>query len=538
MAKKAAHPEIVPLTPAELETLLAELSALLPEATYQLVKSALLTLEWLLGVLEHKTTSLRRMRRMIFGAKTEKTDKVLKGGGGRKGSTKGSTSQSEGKKKGHGRHSAKDYPGARRSKVPHPTLWIGKLCPQCLKGKLYLFKTPARIIHIVAEPLFQATLYELEQLRCALCGALFTAPAPPQAAQGKYDPSVGVMLAIQRYGVGVPMYRTEKWQNWFGVPLPAGTQWQLIDQATRLPELTYEALLDAAAQGKLFHNDDTPMRVQSLLKEITQAEDQNPKERTGIFTSSIVSQIGEHRAALFFTGRNHAGENLDQLLKRRAAGLDKPLQMCDGLSRNEPKAFENILCNCLPHGRRNFVEVADHFPEECQKVLQSLREVFRVDAQAKERQLSDLDRLALHQRESGPVMEELHSWMTRQLEQKQVEPNSGLGKAINYMLKHWQALTRFLKVAGAPIDNNICERALKMAILHRKNSLSYKTVRGARVGDVFMSLIHTCVLNGINPFDYLMALTKHEDQVRQDPSRWLPWNYQATLEPLEPTNTS
>ena len=122
-------------------------------------------------------------------------------------------------------------------------------------------------------------------------------------------------------------------------------------------------------------------------------------------------------------------------------------------------------------------------------------------------------------------MQKLHQWMKAQLDDKKVEPNSGLGQALRYMLKHWETLTRFLKVQGAPLDNNIGERALKRAILHRKNSMSYKTLRGARVGDIFMSLIHTCQLNRVNPFDYLMAIQQHAQEVRAHPSCWLTWNY-------------
>ena len=126
-------------------------------------------------------------------------------------------------------------------------------------------------------------------------------------------------------------------------------------------------------------------------------------------------------------------------------------------------------------------------------------------------------------------MDQLQQWMQTQMEQKKVEPNSGLGDAINYMLKRWETLTRFLSVPGAPLDNNITERGLKTAILHRKNSLSYKTLAGARVGDIHMSLIHTCELNGINPFDYFMALEYHAEVVTKAPSDWFPWNYRQTL---------
>ena len=162
-------------------------------------------------------------------------------------------------------------------------------------------------------------------------------------------------------------------------------------------------------------------------------------------------------------------------------------------------------------------------------MIQSLGKIYHLDGQIKEAGRSPAERLALHQAQSGPILEELEQWMKAQLDQKKVEPNSGLGQAIRYMLNHWTALTRFLQVPGAPLDNNICERALKMAILHRKNSLSYKTERGAKVGDVFMSLIHTCQLNRVNPFDYLMTLQAQAQAVRKDPARWLPWNYQKAM---------
>ena len=126
-------------------------------------------------------------------------------------------------------------------------------------------------------------------------------------------------------------------------------------------------------------------------------------------------------------------------------------------------------------------------------------------------------------------MKGLHKWLTRQIEQRLVEPNSGLGQAIGYLLRHWEKLTLFLRVPGAPRDNNICERALKKAIRHRRNSLFYRTQRGADVGDLFMSLIHTCELNGVNPFDYLTELDRHSDELSANPHAWLPWSYWATL---------
>jgi transposase len=248
-----------------------------------------------------------------------------------------------------------------------------------------------------------------------------------------------------------------------------------------------------------------------------------------VFTTGIVATTAGHLCALFFTGQKHAGENLEAVLAHRKADRPRPIQMCDGLSHNTAGEFETIVANCLCHGRRQFVDVVDSFPDEVRYVLETLRDVYRSDALAKEQALTPEQRLSLHQAESGPKMTALEKWFREQLDQHKVEPNSGLGEAIRYMQKHWEKLTLFLRVPGAPLDNNLCERALKKAILHRKNALFYKTPNGARVGDIFMSLIHSAELNGADPFDYLLQLQLHAEEVARTPGDWMPWNYSRTL---------
>ena len=193
---------------------------------------------------------------------------------------------------------------------------------------------------------------------------------------------------------------------------------------------------------------------------------------------------------MFFTGRKHAGENLTRVLVERAKGLAPPIQMCGALSRNLPKLpekLEILLGNCNAHARRRFVQVTPNFPQECQFVLESFREVYRYDAEAEAQGLSPEARLRYHQEHSQPVMDKLHAWFLAQFAEKKVEPNSGLGTAITYCLNHWPPLTLFLREAGAPLDSNIVERALKKCILHRRNSLFYKTENGAKVADLYMN---------------------------------------------------
>lgn len=206
--------------------------------------------------------------------------------------------------------------------------------------------------------------------------------------------------------------------------------------------------------------------------------------------------------------------------------------MCDALSRNLPGELKTIVANCIAHGRRKFVDGVNNFPEACRHVLEILSEVYRHDAHCRNQGSSPDDRLAFHQAHSGPRMTGLENWFTEPFETHQVEPNSGLGQALTYLRNHWPKLTLFLRQAGAPLDNNICERALKKAILHRKGSLFYRTPHGAQVGDLFMSLIHTCQLCGANAYDYLTTLQQHFTELSSHPQQWMPWNYRQTLQGL------
>jgi transposase len=174
-------------------------------------------------------------------------------------------------------------------------------------------------------------------------------------------------------------------------------------------------------------------------------------------------------------------------------------------------------------------DVVTKFPDECRYLLETLREVYKHDAFCRQQEMPAEERLAYHQTHSRPLMEKLEMWFDEQFAERKVEPNSGLGEAITYMKKRWDRLTLFLRQAGAPLDSNAVERILKRAILHRKNSYFYKTENGAHVGDLFMTLIHTCQLHGVNAFDYLTQLQKHPEQVAAHPPDWMPWNYRDTL---------
>jgi transposase len=524
VAKKLSV-QLEDLEAGKLDALLQRIQPLIQPEDFHLLQKIISTICLLFEWIQRKNLTLRRLRRMIFCSGTEKTSSLLPRDDG----PKTGADKPQQKPKGHGRNGVQKYPGARRIVVPHETLQPGCNCPDCVKGRLYQMSEPATMIRIVAEPIFPATLYELMRLRCNSCLAIFTAKAPPEAGETKYSEEVPSMLAVLRYGSGLPLFRIEKLQRPFGVPMPVGTQWELLRDAAKLMMPVFEALVHFAAQACLFFHDDTRMKVLSLMKENSSRAENGGKERTGMFTTGILAQAGEHRIVLFFTGRKHAGENLEKVLEQRSAELPAPIQMCDGASSNRVQEGKMVEANCAAHSRRKFVEVLESFPEESRFVIESFREVYRNDAEARELGLCAEERLRFHQERSLETMDALERWAREQIEQKKVEPNSGLGEAISYMLKRWDKLTLFLRKAGAPVDNNAAELILKRAILHRKNSLFYRNERGSAVGDLYMSLIETCRLCGADPFEYLTILQKHSRQVAERPEEWLPWNYRLAL---------
>lgn len=497
------------------------------------------------------------MRQLLFGARSEKTNAVVgrsEDATGEDPSTALATQPTDSSpsnespaddsdeaepasKQGHGRNGAEAYRGAEQIEVPHESLAAGDACPECGQGKVYEVACPGVLVRVVGQAPLYAKVYHLQKLRCHLCGKVFTAGPPPDAGARKYDATAGSMIALLKYGSGMPFNRAAGLQRYLEIPLPASTQWDVIAAYAPSARPAYEALISQAAQGDVLHNDDTTVKILECMGKrakqpsTDETADDDWADRTGLFTSGLIATREGQRVALFFSGRQHAGENLADVLRQRAAELQAPIQMCDALSRNLPGELQTIVAHCLSHSRRRFVDVVDRFPEEVRYVLEALKVVYRNDAEARRRKLSPEKRLQLHRTKSEQRMTRLHHWLQRQFDEKLVEPNSALGDAVSYMLKHWEKLTRFLHAPGAPLDNNVCERALKKAILHRKNALFYKTQRGAQVGDMYMSLIYTCELRGVSPFDYLTALHRNAEQVAQDPDHWLPWTYQASVEP-------
>lgn len=423
---------------------------------------------------------------------------------------------------------------------PHPKLTIGQICPICEEGKLYRFGHGS-VIKLTGNPPLELQIHLPEKLRCANCQELFTAPLPKEITQqGLGDASACATAAILKYEAALPFNRLSEMQKIMGNELSASQIWELCEEMGDAAFPIYKQLYKLAATGSCFHIDDTNVRILALLEEnkenckkTSKGKKKVPQERTGQYTTGILSIVGEQRIAIYLSGRKHAGENLADLLKNRPPDYPKPIQMSDALSCNTSEGIDSHVCYCLVHARRNFYDLKDIYIDEVRTIIELMSPVFACDAKAKKEELSEKQRLELHQAISGPYMEKLKEYCKSLLEDKRVEPNCALGKAIHYLLKHWVELTKFLSLEGAPLHNNDLERQLKKPVLQRKNSLFHKNLVGAAIGGVLCSLLETSKYAKINAYHYLKSIKKHEDDVKEHAQDWLPWNYQQTLQKLE-----
>ena len=546
----AKEPEQIELSPQEIESLHERIKGFtVTKEDMVIFGKALDFFIWMQIKLQKSQLTIKKLKKIIFGG-TEKSDRshpAINNNTSDENTlnpacseascttpeeftpnekTKNNLSPSE-KPKGHGRMGADVYQPDEIIRVSHASLKSGDACPTECGGKLYqIHEKPGGIIRIKGQPCAHIIRYEFEKLRCALCGALFTPDPPEDFPLEKYDAYFKANLVVQKYFMAAPFYRQEQYQRLFGFPLADSTQCDLVESVADSAYPVVRVLETLAANGTQMSHDDTTVKILDVIRA---NKGDTEKKRKGTFTTCVFAEAGAHKICLYYSGSHHGGENVSALLGKRDKNLPPIIRMCDALSANVPAALKTILCHCLTHGRRKFKEIEDFFPTECTYVIEQLAPVYKNDAKAKEDGMTDDQRLAYHQTHSAPIMDRLKTWMQEQFDQRTVEPNSALGGAIRYMQKHWTELTRFLSVRGAPIDNNLVERALKLVIRTRKNAMFHKSLHGAWVAGLLSTLIATCQLAGKNPVHYLIALQDHKSDVFKNPEEWLPWNYESML---------
>ena len=504
------------------------------EGDWELLHRYLVLVLKLSLVLQYGKIRIKKLARLLFGKRTEKEKKkdppqdppqptssndttLASSDRSKQNAETGSANESnDGKtKKGHGRHPASDFQNAETVVCPLCHNKPGDKCPECGRGRLR--QMPSEVtLRFTGNPPITAKRVEQEKVRCDTCGAIFKAELPEGIGDQKYDASAKVSVVMNKYNMGMPFYRLAMQQAQQLIPLAPSVQWELAEDAANGYLPVYVTLEHLVARADLIFIDDTPYYVLEAGKR---------QPLTG-----IVARVDGRWITLYLAGPEAAGKKLAAILKSRPPDLPPPLQMSDALAGNQQDLVQVIVLLCMVHCRRQFFEIKDFYPEVCEPVLEAIRQVYKHEKDIKDLALNADDRLAYHRAHSLPLLERMKVWLQQQSDQHLIEPNSPLGKAVQYLNKHWDGLTGFCKHLDAPLDSNIVERALKMVISNRKNSYFFKTSHGANVGCLLMSMIKTASQAAVSPFAYLEALLRHRRDLRQNPGLWLPWNYQAQLQ--------
>lgn len=415
----------------------------------------------------------------------------------------------------------------------------GEVCPHCQRGKLYKFE-PGSLLRVSGHAPFEATQHISERLRCNACLEVMTAELPEEiladgAADQQYGYSARALMALQKFYSGTPYYHQGNVSTMLGVSLSASTVFDQCEYVGNdlIPIFNY--LKNLAANAHLFLVDDTPNKILEQKPELRKKRNgQGMQLRSGIYSSGVIAVTESNQEiVLFETSLGHAGEFLDSILEQRNKELPAPAVMSDALSSNTPTKISVKSANCNAHCRREFVDLHAKYPEKIEWLIETYGKIWKNESEIKEKKLNPSERLAYHQENSLPVMIELKKWALAEQASNDFEEHSAFGKAIYYLLRHFNKLILFCVEPHVPIDNNRMEETLKIIIRGRKMFHFFRTKLGAEIGNIITSVIATAMRAEINLFDYLVIVQRHQKAVRQNPAAWLPWTYQETLSATE-----
>jgi transposase len=542
-------PTHLDFTPEQIEALMERLDKqALEREDYPVLTNLIKAIVWMNFSLQEKQLSIQRLR-SIFGIKTESAKNLAKWMAESSNPTDGQSISSDQncdpsenaktskknsfKTRGkHGHRKASDYTQAKTIDIAHESLKKRNLCPSCSKGKLFDL-TPGTVLRIIGQPWLQMEIYRPQRLRCPVCGQIFTAGLPKEVmTQSRADNGAKAVVSLLKYRGGVPFYRQGQIQSLLGAPISPSEIWEMTKDVADALQPVYAAICEHASSAELVQNDDTKARILSIMKDKEQRKGTpEADKRTGMFTTAMLAVLPkiDVKIALFFTGVKHAGENLNDLLDQRPKDLPVPIQQCDG-GHNIPKHHDTNLSHCNAHCRRKFYELVTTWPKIVVKIIGWYSNVFANERSAPS---DPLLRLKWHQEHSAPIMQQIKDYSDILIQQREIEPNSSMGKAIAYLNNHWEELTLFLRIPGVPLDNNATERLIKQAVRNRKNAYFYRNETGAKIGDILMSIIETCELNQANPWEYLVAIQEHQKDVWKNPALWVPWTYENRLKELK-----
>jgi len=446
--------------------------------------------------------------------------------------------------KGHGRNGAKAYRNARHVFHMLALGVIGAVCEACRFGKMLPYREKV-VIRIIGQPLLAAEAHHYELARCRACGHIIRAEGPACVHEGlgsdyiRYDWSACAMLGVMHYTSSAPFKRLESLHQGWGIPLPDANQWEVVSEGDDFLLPLYRALeRHAIEKATSFRIDDTGSMVIALQRQIddelaalVSLGESTRDVRTGINATALYWETPSGPIILFYTGRHHAGEIVDQVLRKRLASSPKLVKCTDGASKNfdHQHADKLVESTCNAHALLKFRDIKDKYPAEYAEAGSIYQQVFDNDDKAKALGLSPVDRMLFHQQHSKPLMEALKKMCEEKITSKSVEPNSRLWEPLTFVVNQWQRLTQFYKAPGVPLDSNLVEQALIIPVRYLAGSFNYHTEDGALVGDRFMSLIATARAQDVEPVAYLAECLRCHEDLAKRPEHYLPWVFAERL---------
>lgn len=438
-----------------------------------------------------------RFQRKMFGSSSEK-----------RGKGKGKTDKESPPRQGHGPREQKNLPVVE---VDHELAADERDCPTC-GGDLKPMGEQAEVSEeiTVIRRQFVIQRHKRHKYRCQCNAAVVTAPGPVRLPGHRYSLEFAAEVASDKYLDHLPLDRQVRRMRREGLEVTSQTLWDQIDALAKPLKPTWKALKGHVLGAPLIGADETHWRVMG-------SEHSKRWVWCACSAEGIVYEIHKSRSAAA------AGELL--------AGYEG-IVMTDGygayksLARAGPKIR---LVHCWAHARRKFTEAESFYPEPCKEILELIGKLYALEKavpEAADREEALRLRAELRRENSRPVIQEIKDWA---FEQK-ASPESGLRKAIDYMLEHWTGLTRFLEDPEVPLDNNATERALRSVVLGRKNHLGSKSGRGTRVAALYYSLLESAKVCGVEPPAYLAAAARLA--LREPGSVLLPHQFKEQQEAL------
>lgn len=342
----------------------------------------------------------------------------------------------------------------------------------------------------VVERRFVVVRHRRKKYRCCCNAAVVTAPGPRKLiAGGRYSPEFAVEVAASKYLDHLPLERQVRIMDREGLVIDSQTLWNQIDALARHLEPSYVALRQRVLSAPLVHADETYWRLMD-----------GSSSRWWAWCTASMEAV----CYRIFSSRSQ------QAARSVLAGY-RGVVMADGYGAYEAlaRAGPNFtMAHCWAHVRRKFVEAEENYPVPCREVLALIGQLYAVEQLVPRKEDWELpetlaSRARLREERSRGLVAQIRGWA----EQQKPLPQSGLGKAINYMVGMWPGLTRFLDDARIPLDNNMAERALRGMVVGRKNHYGSRSKRGTEVAALFYSLFESAKLAGVEPKRYVLQAT-------------------------------